>query len=137
MRPPSHLLVIVAAAAPVLAYQHWKRPHGPGGCGGAGESALAGDLATLDNALRLYREEHCRYPSFDCFVEQMTSYTSAGGDASATEDLVHALGPYVRSIPPMPKGPEKGRTEVGCAAAPRIAWIYDEVTGRISPNLGP
>src|SRR5262245_16486061 len=120
MRPARVCAILVGTIA-VLGASRWRQGHRGNTCGtGALESALIGDQAVLDHAIRLYRDEHGRYPSLGGFVEQMTSCTSFDGEARATPDFVHGLGPYLRRVPPVPKGPRSGCAKVGADGAPDV-----------------
>lgn len=114
------------------------------GSAGAADSALAGDLAVLRNAIDLYATEHAgTFPSSTdaTFVAQLTTYTDASGGTSATRDATHIYGPYLRKVPPLPIGPAnyKGSaaiidsaTAIGTSPG---GWHYNATTGEIKPNV--
>ena len=66
----------------------------------------------------------------------MTTYTDDAGTPNATKTGAYIYGPYIRSIPALPVGTEKGSTAVAAAAAASVGWIYNETTGVISANTG-
>jgi prepilin-type N-terminal cleavage/methylation domain-containing protein len=113
------------------------------GSAGAADSALAGNLAVLRNAIDLYATEHGgTYPTVAKFKEQLTMYTDAGGSESATKTSTAMYGPYLRKIPPLPVGPvnyknsdtiiDGSSATIGASAG---AWFYNPNTGEIRANL--
>jgi len=107
------------------------------GADGASDSALAGDLAVMRNAIDLYATEHGGdYPSVASFEAQLTQYSSATGATSASKDATHIYGPYIRKIPNLKVGAEKGGNTVADSVGVGVAWVYDETAGTITPNTG-
>ncbi len=107
------------------------------GASGAADTALTGNMAVLRNAIDLYQTEHGgTYPTVVSFVAQMSTYTDDAGAAVATKDATHIFGPYLRVIPPLPVSTNKGNTTVAAAAGAGVGWIYNEITGQITPNTG-
>jgi len=112
------------------------------GSAGAADSALAGDLAVLRSAIDLFAAEHDgKYPTLAKIADQLTQYTD-GTITSATgtvRDSTHPYGPYVRAIPSIPVGPNKGAATFTGTAPPgtdaTAAWYYNETTGEIKANL--
>ena len=105
------------------------------GAEGASDSALAGDLAVLRNAIDLYATEHGgTYPTVAAFEAQLTTYTDESGTASATKTGAYIYGPYIRSIPALKVGDEKGSTDVAAAAAATVGWVYNATSGTITAN---
>ena len=106
------------------------------GAAGAADSALTSNLAVLRNAIDLYQLEHGGdFPDAATFVDQMTQYTDELGNTNATKDTTHIYGPYLRSVPPLPVGSNRGDSGVAAADAAGVGWIYDETAGTISANL--
>lgn len=106
------------------------------GAGGAADSALVADLAVLRNAIDLYEAEHGGdYPAFATFEDQLTLFTDAAGDAQATKDATHIYGPYLRSVPALKVGTNRGQTGVVASQGGTAGWVYVESTGAISANL--
>jgi prepilin-type N-terminal cleavage/methylation domain-containing protein len=124
---------------------------------GAGESAVASDLAILRNAIEMYASEHQGvYPGKNdtagvppgnaaSFVAQLTQYTTSAGATSATKDATHTLGPYLRKgIPPLPVGANKGADGVTLdlvnsppavvADDSTVGWVCNPGTGDIIAN---
>ena len=88
----------------------------------AGEAAAKSNLKLLEVAIEESAAEHDgTYPTVAAFVNQLTTKI---GD----------YGPYVKTIPEMTTGDQKGSTTVAADAATGVAWIYDEDTGEITAN---
>ena len=87
----------------------------------------------MRNAIDLYITEHIGQPppSVAEFAAVMTG----------TTDLNHGspgiYGPYLRAIPPLPIGTQKGTNSVVVAPPGTVAggWAYDPGTGEIFANL--
>src|SRR4051812_50208690 len=76
------------------------------GSAGAADSALAGNLTVLRNAVDLYATEHGgTYPALATFEAQLTQYTDNSGATSASKTATHIYGPYLRKVPTLPVGP--------------------------------
>jgi general secretion pathway protein G len=107
------------------------------GAAGAADSSLVADLAVMRNAIDLYQAEHGgSYPTLLSFVDQMTTYTDINGATSATKDNTHFLGPYLRAVPQLKVGSNKGMSGVAATQGGTTAgWVYDATTGTISANL--
>ncbi|MFU8828028.1 MAG: type II secretion system protein [Phycisphaerales bacterium] len=103
---------------------------------GAADSSLVADLNVLRTAIELYQAEHGgQYPSFANFVPQLTTYTDDQGNTNATRTTTYIYGPYIREIPAIKIGPNKGANTVSNVAEDGTAWFYDEATGSIRANL--
>lgn len=112
------------------------------GATNAGAAALKQDLATMRNAIELYRAEHeGKFPTSDAtLTDQLTKYTKVDGTgAQTTVDVSDGIiyGPYLKAVPSVPVGPRKGATGVGTADGEGIGWLYDATTGDITANTGP
>ena len=107
------------------------------GADGAADSGLIADLAVVRSAIDLYKAEHGGdLPAFATFEEQMTTYTSPLGADSATKDSTHYLGPYLREIPTLKVGSNRGKNGLVAAQGGTAAgWVYDETTGDFFANL--
>ena len=107
------------------------------GAEGASDSALAGDLAVMRNAIDLYATEHGGdYPTLAAFEAQLTDYSDANGATNASKTTTYIYGPYIRKIPNLKVGTEKGSNTLGAAAGLGVAWVYDDTTGTITANTG-
>ena len=105
------------------------------GSAGAADSALAGNLAVLRNAIDLYAVEHGgAFPKVAVVENARLKYTDHNGAISATKDTTHIYGPYIRKIPPLPGGARKKNTKIAATAADDVGWIYGEATGTINAN---
>jgi prepilin-type N-terminal cleavage/methylation domain-containing protein len=126
-------VVIVVAIIAILAAI--GIPRMSRGSKGANDSALSGDLAVLRNAIDLYATEHGgTFPTAANVNEQLTQYTDASGAFLATKDATHIYGPYMRSIPPLPVGANKGQSKIAAGTAADVGWIYVATTGAINAN---
>lgn len=106
------------------------------GAEGAADSAVKANIAVLRNAIDLYKTEQGSYPTVAKFVDQLTTYTDGSGNTQATKDTTYVYGPYLRAVPPLPVGPQKGLTKIAASAAADVGWVYNETTGAITPNTG-
>jgi general secretion pathway protein G len=114
------------------------------GTAGAGDSALAGNLATIRTAINLYAAEHNNtYPGSAKFTQQLTQFTSAAGAESATRDATHPFGPYLMAIPPCPVGSQTTPTAIvfdttdgpiPSRTTDTGGWIYNVNTGEFRAN---
>lgn len=117
------------------------------GAVGASQSALAGDLNLVRNAILYYAIEHGNtFPGPDAgsVVKQLTAYSDAAGNTSATRTTVFVHGPYLAAIPPCPLGPKAGSSDVCIDAThspPQFktgnsaGWVYNPTTGEFYPNI--
>lgn len=102
------------------------------------QAALQYDLTILTKALEHYAAEHGgQYPDDAKVTEQLTQYTNPGGDVSPAPDATHYLGPYLRSVPPLPVGSHKGDTGIANADGPGVGWLYSQGRQTIRPNMKP
>ena len=137
------IVVVIIGIIAAIAVPRMSR-----GSQGAADSALAGNLSVLRNAIDLYHTEHQSYPAsasgdtFTVFQRQLTQYTDAAGasNGSGTKDATHPFGPYLRRIPPLPVGAKKGNAQVRIATAGDTVgtggegWIYFPTTGELKAN---
>ena len=138
--PGFSLLEVVIVVAIIAILAAIGIPRMSRGSKGAGDSALKANLAVLRNAVDLYSAEHQgSYPTLADIDDQLTQYTDSSGDAQATKDTTHYFGPYLRSIPPLPVGANKGGTGfvAAYAADPNDGWVYTATTGDITANTSP
>ena len=64
----------------------------------------------------------------------MRGDANAVGGTSATKTVTHIYGPYIRQVPALPVGAEKGSTGIAAAAAAGVGWIYTASSGAIYAN---
>ena len=124
------VVVVIIAIIAAIAIPKMSR-----GSAGAADSAVSQDLSTIRAALELYQTEHGgTYPSATSattFLNQLTQYTDASGNAQSTKDTTHIYGPYIKSFPPLPVGTYKGLntiTVTGPAGSNSCGWYYDGTT---------
>ena len=124
------VVVVIIAIIAAIAIPKMSR-----GSAGANDSAVSQDLSTMRSALELYQTEHGgTYPtngSAATFINQLTQYTDASGNAQATKDSTHIYGPYLKAVPPMPVGTNKGLSTItvtGPAGTGSFGWYYDGTT---------
>jgi len=123
------IVVVIIAIIAAIAIPKMSR-----GAAGANDSALMQDLAQMRSAIELYAAEHTgAYPSATpaTFITQMTTYTDASGGTSATKDSTHIYGPYLKAIPVLPVGTNKGLatvTNTGTAGTGTFGWFWDGTT---------
>lgn len=124
------VVVVIIAIIAAIAIPKMSR-----GSAGAADSAVSQDLSTIRAALELYQTEHGgTYPSSASaltFVNQLTEYTDASGNAQTTKDTTHIYGPYLKAFPALPVGTNKGLNTVtvtGPAGTGAFGWYYDGTT---------
>jgi prepilin-type N-terminal cleavage/methylation domain-containing protein len=107
------------------------------GAAGAADSSLVADLAVLRSAIDLYKAEHGgSLPAILTFSDQLTTYTNDAGTANATKSSTYYLGPYLREVPTLKVGTNKGQSAlVATQGGTTAGWVYVAATGAISANL--
>lgn len=124
------LVVAVIALLAVTAIPRLSR-----GTKGAANSALAGSLAALRDAIDRYAAEHGgKFPQLADVEKQLTRYTNSVGATKPKKDATYIWGPYLRRIPPLPVGVNKGKTGIRQVDEGDAGWIYDPTTGTIRAN---
>jgi hypothetical protein len=104
-----------------------------------------GDLAVLRSAVDLYQTEHGgTYPGQGTSNPelQLTQYTDDTGAVSPTKGGNFIYGPYVRSLPTLPVGAQKGKTAIlsgTSASKPAVGtagygWCYETDSGKVYSN---
>lgn len=111
------------------------------GSAGAADSKLVADLAVLRNAIDLYATEHNgAFPAAATLDTQLTQYTDIDGATKASPDSTHIYGPYIRKMPTLLVGSNKGQSGVADASSATLGaggagWFYSDTTGEITANL--
>ncbi len=124
------IVVVIVGIIAAIAIPRMSR-----GSAGAADSALAGNLAVLRNAIDLYSAEHGgSYPTVADVTDQLTQYTNDAGVAQVGKDATHYYGPYVRKVPPLPVGAKKGKNGISDVDGLDVGWIYTVATGDIRAN---
>jgi len=107
------------------------------GAAGAADSGVMADVATLRNAIEMYRAEHNgAFPTDDTTIaDQLTMFTDVLGDSQATKDATHIYGPYLHAIPRQKAGAQKGLNGISAVDGNATAgWIYLAASGKIYAN---
>jgi general secretion pathway protein G len=109
------------------------------GTAGAADTSLEADLAILRNAIDLFAAEHGGdYPTLAKITDQLTKYTDGlnTSDPVDARDVDHPYGPYLRAIPALPVGDNKGKTDftAGSIGDGDVGWWYDQTNGVIKAN---
>jgi general secretion pathway protein G len=123
------IVVVIIAIIGAIAIPKMSR-----GAAGANDSAVIQDLSTMRAGLELYATEHSGvYPSTTpaTFVSQLTTYTDINGNVSPTRTTTCIYGPYLKAIPTLPVGTNKGLNTVtgtGPAGTGAFAWYFDGTT---------
>jgi len=111
------------------------------GARGATDAALSANLRVLRDALDHYAAEHGGlYPSAAGMPEVFEMYSNAEGDSvSPTKDTTHLYGPYLRKVPTLPVGANKGSslftaTVPGGSVQAGRGWYLNATTGEVRAN---
>ncbi|MGH7243436.1 MAG: type II secretion system protein [Phycisphaerales bacterium] len=104
----------------------------------AADNAVMADLAVIRNALDLFQTEHGgSYPALTDVTNALTQYSDIGGTTfSATKNTGTGIiyGPYVRVVPPLSVGANKGKNTFVGTLGGAFGWVYDAATGNVTPN---
>ena len=134
------IVVVIVGLLAAIAIPRFSR-----GASGATDSAIAGDLAVLRNAIEMYAAEHTgTYPKAATFSDQLTLYSDAAGNTNATRTAVFEFGPYLHAVPKLKAGDAAGDDGIlatSATSAPasetpagNVGWVYNEDTGQIWAN---
>lgn len=130
------IVVVIIGIIAAIAIPRMSR-----GASGANDSALGGNLAVLRKAVDLYQAEHDgAYPtSAATIADQLTKRTNAAGTTQptpGTDDNLYPFGPYLRAIPPLSVGSNKGLSTFhsGALGAATFGWHYNPTTGAVTAN---
>jgi prepilin-type N-terminal cleavage/methylation domain-containing protein len=125
------IVVVIIAIIAAIAIPRMSR-----GAAGAADAKLIGDLATMRRAIEIYAAEHGGvYPTVDGLPIVMIQYSDVTGVvAQSTRDAICYLGPYLREIPALSVGANKGKTGISDVAGNNVGWIYNQNTGQIRAN---
>ena len=117
-------------------------------------AAVDSNLRNFRSAVALYNQQHDEFPgangdgtnaanSEGAFISQLTTFTDADGDSSATKTATHIYGPYItRSAMPADPFQNVATVEVvNAGSLPLVAtgtdpggWKFDTVTGQFIVN---
>ena len=127
------IVVVIIGIIAAIAIPRMSR-----GSAGAANSALSGNLAVLRGAIELFAAEHGgKFPKLATIEAQLTKYTDSSNTTAAVDakDKDHPFGPYLRAVPPLPVGANKGSTTfTDTMGAGGFGWVYDEDTGEVRAN---
>lgn len=136
------IVVVIIGIIAAIAIPRMSR-----GTAGAGDSATAGNLSVLRNAIELYTTEHSGVLPTSSIEDQLTQYTNDAGATSATKTGAYVYGPYLRKVPPITVGSLKSDSTKNnkiqsavndtpvAAGSATGAWLYNTTTGNIKVNL--
>jgi prepilin-type N-terminal cleavage/methylation domain-containing protein len=141
------IVVVIIGIIAAIAIPRMSR-----GSSGAADSAVAQDLALLRNAVDMYQSEHNgAYPAANGSIavpDLLLNYSDQyGQNISPTKDTSAnqiIYGPYLRSIPTISVGSNKGSAGIAvsttsgvtAAGGPGIGWLYNSVDGTFQPYTG-
>ena len=127
------MVVVILAAIAAIAIPRLSR-----GSQGSMDAALARDIQVLQKAIDLYAAEHNgAFPSGAMIGNQLTMYTDSAGATAASRSPAYTFGPYLRKVPPVPSGPNRGSSNIATTAGVGVGWLYDPTEGTITPNTTP
>jgi prepilin-type N-terminal cleavage/methylation domain-containing protein len=107
------------------------------GAAAANENALAANLSVVRGALEMYAAEHGQtYPALADLEKALTQYSNAAGtsfgDRNAATGVIY--GPYLRTVPALPVGANRGKTAFVASLGGDGGWVYDATKGTIQAN---
>ena len=106
------IVVVIIAIIGAIAIPRMSR-----GAAGAADSALTGNLSVLRSAIDLYQTEHGgKFPTAAGIEAQLTKYSDPFGATSDTKGGEFTFGPYLRKVPPLPVGANRGALLVSSAS---------------------
>jgi general secretion pathway protein G len=132
------IVVVIIGIIAAIAIPRMSR-----GAAGAADSSLTANLAVLRNAIDLFQSEHGgTFPSGTSanVIAQLTTYTDDACAPVATKDATHIFGPYLRSVPKLPVGANKGDatftvvTTGAFSFSGTTGWWYHSGTGDVKAN---
>jgi len=116
------------------------------GSAGAADSALAGDLAIMRNAINMYAAEHnSNFPSGTAaeVANQLTQYSDIDGNTQDSKDGTYKYGPYLVAVPACPVVSGTAADDIlidSTNTPPQVnttngeGWVYNPTTGEIIAN---
>ena len=90
----------------------------------------------MRSGLDIYATEHLgTFPVLGTFVDQMTLFTDSNGATNPVKGGAFIYGPYLRKVPPLPVGLERGSIGItGIAGTAGSGWVYNDTAGSIIAN---
>jgi prepilin-type N-terminal cleavage/methylation domain-containing protein len=105
------------------------------GAAGAADTSLSSSLAVLRTAIDLYQAEHAgAFPTLVNMPNALLQYSDDAGTLSATKTATCIYGPYLRSVPALPVGADKGKTSFIGTYTAGNGWVYSQTAGTITAN---
>lgn len=125
------IVVVIIGIIAAIAIPRMSR-----GAAGAADSSLMGSLAVMRSGLDIYATEHGgKFPVFATFVDQMTLFTDYNGATNVAKGGAFIYGPYLRKVPPLPVGDERGSIGMtDTAGTAGSGWVYNDAAGTIIAN---
>ena len=124
------IVIVILAFVAAIAIPRLSR-----GSQGSVEAALARDVQVMQKAIDLYAADHSNvFPDPAMIADQLTLYTDHAGASAKGKTARYSFGPYLRRIPPVPSGPNRGSSNISTAPGIGVGWIYDPAEGTIVPN---
>ena len=125
------IVVVIIGIIAAIAIPRMSR-----GAAGAADSSLSGSLAVMRSGLDIYATEHGgKFPVLATFTDQMTLFTDYNGATNAAKGGAFIYGPYLRKVPPLALGTERGSVGITDSAGTAGAgWVYNDLTGTIVAN---
>ena len=132
------IVVVIVGLLAAIAIPRFSR-----GAAGATDSAIAGDLTVLRNAIELYAAEHNgKFPAAATLANQLTLYSKADGSTSATKTGDFVYGTYLHKLPPLKAGTYAGNSGIEAVTSTPTAevttdgvgYLYNASTGQIWAN---
>jgi prepilin-type N-terminal cleavage/methylation domain-containing protein len=106
------------------------------GSQGSTDAALARDVQILQKAIDLYAADHDgAFPNGAMIADQLTLYSDTAGSMSKSKGSPYTFGPYLRKVPAVPSGPNKGAANISTSPGLGVGWIYDPTEGTITANM--
>jgi general secretion pathway protein G len=126
------IVVVIIGILAAIAVPRMSR-----GAAAASDSALSANLSVIRSALDLYQTEHGgTYPVLADLEKALTQYTNAAGNSFGDKDAAEGriFGPYMRAVPALPVGANKGKTGFAATIGTTGGWVYDAATGTVRAN---
>ena len=125
------IVVVIIGIIAAIAIPRMSR-----GAAGAADSSLSGNLAVMRSGLDIYATEHGgTFPVLATYVNQMTLFTDFNGATNAVKGGAFIYGPYLRKVPALPVGVERGNTGITAASGTAgFGWVYNDVNGALIAN---
>lgn len=118
------IVVVILGIIAAIAIPRMSR-----GAAGASDSAVRSNLAIMRSAIDLFSAEHTGTFPGATVATQLTQYTNAAGAVSATKTAAFIYGPYLREVPGLPVGVNRGLTTFNVVTGAGTAYTYTAAFG--------